>query len=217
MDRVPFSVYDIFGYLAAGFLFLVGVDYIMDTGWVIRNDLRLAPGILWTGAAFIIGQVLATPSSSLIEGWLLGCVLGRPSTNLFATGRPDDWRVTVLPGYYRPLSPKTQERVRRRTREAGVEDVGEDLFQLAFGAVKSQSETMARLETFVTRYGFCRNIAFTALLGIPLIPVLCAVSGNWDRLWTLLVAVVVAIGMLYRYLKFHRQYSYEVFVTYGAG
>ena len=216
MERVPFSIYDVFGYLASGFLLLVGVDYVLDTGWLIRPSLGLAPGLLWTGAAFVIGQVLATPSSTLLEGWLVGSVLGRPSINLFSKDRPGGWRSRLFPGYYCPLAAKTQERVRRRAREAGVEETGEELFQLAFGAVKGRETTMARLETFVTRYGFCRNVAFTALIGVPAIPLLCAVSGHWDQLWTLPVSLALAVGILYRYLKFHRQYSFEVFVTYAA-
>lgn len=38
--------------------------------------------------------------------------------------------------------------------------------------------------------------------------------GGLYRVWWALIALTAGVGMLYRYLKFHRLYSVEVFVGY---
>ena len=59
MNRIPFSVYDFFGYLASGFLLIVAVDYVIGEQWVLREDLSVVLGLFWIVVAYIIGQIIA--------------------------------------------------------------------------------------------------------------------------------------------------------------
>jgi hypothetical protein len=73
---------------------------------------------------------------------------------------------------------------------------------------------MAKLNSFLNKYGFARNLAFTSLgVGAAL---LCKGTAASDVLMKKYGIIALAAGVLlfYRYLKFFRQYSYEMFNTY---
>ena len=92
---------------------------------------------------------------------------------------------------------------------------GEGLFLHAYSIVGSNERVQSRLDSFLNQYGFARNVgfafiasAFTLLVAHfyrhpPVLlrwPSLCAFAG---------------VSLFYRYLKFFRQYSYEVFLRYA--
>lgn len=215
MDKLPFSVYDFFGYLASGFLLLMTVDYMAAGEWIMREHQNMVLAIFWIILSYITGQILAGPSAWLLERNIVGKWLKRPNVNLFQD-QPSSWWVRFFPGYFTPLPKTTRERVMEKAREAGVTETGEGLFVLAFGKVKMDKEAMARLNTFLNLYGFCRNIAFTSALCCVVILVGSWETGLSGHLTWILVALGCALGMFYRYLKFFRQYSYELFITYAA-
>jgi hypothetical protein len=78
------------------------------------------------------------------------------------------------------------------------------------------------MESFLKLYGFCRNIALVGLAAAALL----IADAVWrlshaapaveilDRLCWALIALIGGVAMLYRYLKFHRLYSVEVFTGY---
>jgi len=75
---------------------------------------------------------------------------------------------------------------------------------------------MTRLDSFINKYGFARNLAFTSLLVGAALLVKSSMRSNPDLVrygWT---ALVVGVLLFYRYLKFFRQYSYELFNTYSG-
>jgi hypothetical protein len=79
------------------------------------------------------------------------------------------------------------------------------------------------MDSFLKLYGFCRNMAFVALCGFGLLTTLALLEWHRGgdlslintRLQWALVAFLLGLGMLHRYLKFHRLYSIEVFVAYA--
>jgi hypothetical protein len=42
MNKIPFSVYDFFGYLAPGFLILAAADFARGGGWLFRDNTGFA-------------------------------------------------------------------------------------------------------------------------------------------------------------------------------
>lgn len=201
MLKIPFSVYDFFGYLASGFLVCVGADYIVGKHWLLRDDVPLAEAAFWVVAAYIAGHIIATPASWLYERILVGKVLGRPNANLMA--RNSSWWRCVFPGYFTPLPEQLQERIREKAGNLH----GETLFHHVRTKAKADKPTWDRTEVFLHLYGFCRNVSFSLLvIGVAL---LATSHGK-----VAVIAFVAALGMLYRYLKFHRQYSYELLTAY---
>jgi len=78
------------------------------------------------------------------------------------------------------------------------------------------------MESFLRLYSFCRNVAFVGLA----VAALLLAHAVWllsrgapgsevlDRLWWVVIALLIGVAMLYRYLKFHRLYGVEVFTGY---
>jgi hypothetical protein len=215
MNGIPFSVYDFFEYLASGFLLIVALDYSRSQQWVLRDDLSVVWGLFWVIIAYITGQILAGPSAWLLERIIVGRWLMRPSTNLFRDP-PNKWWARLFPGYFTPFPQAIRNKVQDKAKANGISEIGEALFINAFGQVKTDERVMARLTAFASLYGFCRNVSVACLLAASIIGIGSWQTGAMHKLSWALVALVGSIGMFYRYLKFFRQYSYELFITYAT-
>jgi hypothetical protein len=218
MDKLPFTVYDFFGYLSAGFVLLVGLAAAFTGSEAWQHTPGVGVALLLVVLAYTAGHVIANISGYLIEGTLVRRILGAPNKVLFAESRPR-W-ARLLPGYYRPLPLEQRERVLARAAQAGITEPGEGLFYHCFGAAKGNVVTQARLENFLNLYGFCRNMAIStlivaaALLGGTILGT--AKTGTLVAPgWWAAAALAASVGLLYRYLKFFRHYSVEVYVSYA--
>lgn len=230
MDKLArFSDYDVFAYIASGLAALVVWDIVFSTQFVLGAEWTAASGTLTVAGAYIAGQILAAPSGWLIERQFVHRLLFRPSSILMS-GRKLGWRRflqrTLLQDYYAPLDSGLQRKVRERAiADRGAEPIGEALFWCAFPVAKKDMNAYARLDGFLKLYGFCRNMAFVGLVGACFIAADAALEwydwGWTDRVirqfgWAVL-ALLIGLGMLHRYLKFFRLYSVEVFVAYSEG
>lgn len=228
MDKLArFSDYDIFAYIASGLSAFVVWDIVFSTHYVLGAEWTVASGSLTIAAAYIIGQILAAPSGWLIERQFVHHVLFRPSIILMAS-REIGWRVflkkTLLQDYYNPLDAGLRRKVGlRATADRGGEIAGETVFWCAFPVAKKEASANARMDGFLKLYGFCRNMAFIGLAGACFIA--SDATTEWARLgwsdhigqqfrWALL-ALLIGLGMLHRYLKFFRLYNVEIFVAYS--
>jgi hypothetical protein len=77
-----FSDYDVFGYVASGLAALAFWDLAFGTSYVVGAQWTVASGALTIGGAYMLGQILASPSSWLIERRFVRKVLGSPSVIL---------------------------------------------------------------------------------------------------------------------------------------
>ena len=68
MNRIPFSVYDFFGYLASGFVLLATYDYVLGSRWLMADTLPPGLAILLVLLAYVIGSgaALRTRSPTLL-------------------------------------------------------------------------------------------------------------------------------------------------------
>lgn len=228
MDKLArFSDHDVFAYVASGLAAFVVVDLVYSTRYILGAEWTVASGALTIGAAYIAGQILAAPSSWLIERQFVHHVLFRPALILM-NGRVLGWRTflkrTVLLDYYTPLAPGLQRKVRERAAsDCGAEVAGEDLFWCAFPLAKKDANAYARMDGFLKLCGFCRNMAFVGLAGACFIAANAVFEWAWlawsdhvaQQLRWALLAMLIGLGMLHRYLKFFRLYNVEVFVAYS--
>jgi len=227
MDKLlRFSDYDVFAYLASGLAVLAGWDLLFSTGHVIGAQWSASSGTITIVAAYVIGQIIASPAAWLIERQLVGRALGNPTAVLMRTEPLSEWRKwashLVLAGYYGPLEASLAERLRAFMTNKGISS-SEGLFWQAYSAAKSSPSTMARMDAFLRLYGFCRNMAFVALgtgIGLAIKLALLWRSTGWDDETAVLAvyscaSLFVAGGMLHRYLKFYRLFSVEVLVTFA--
>ena len=164
------------------------------------------------------GQLVATPAKALLEDGLVEKILKRPSVNLFLEQKPRI-RGLMFPGFYAPLPSETRKRILNKAKTVGINTTGEDLFlHVRFEPVTLENaKLMERLSSFLNLYGFNRNLSFVAMLvGVGLLVAARYLPGQDAATWKYGLSLVVAgILLLYRYLKFFRQYSYELFNTYA--
>lgn len=229
LASIPFTVYDIFAELAPGFIIIAVIDYVGKFGWILRSDLSTWQAVLWIGAAYVVGNVLSNITGWLYESWFIK-LLGRsekllmtPAVAVGTPGSADNTANTqlklslprIFPGYFHPLPVGTQQAVLRRYAMA-PDDEWRAVFLAALGAVKTIESVAARLNIFITNYGFARNTSFACLIAAVVLLVVGTHTQGWAALWWAIASLAASVGLLYRYLKFYRQYTYEVFVSYAA-
>jgi hypothetical protein len=225
MDKIPFSLYDFFGYLAPGFLILVAADYAATGGTHIYPAPGPVMAIFWTLTAYVAGHVIANISGLLFEGFLVKKVLRTPEENLLQSSEDNAARhkrtvaEILFPGYYEPLPRGLAARVRRQAERRGATD-SRSTFSHCRAAVRKDPAVRATLDTFLNLYGFCRNVSMSSLLATGLLTWGLirrhSEQGGWSTeilLW-IIAATATSVGMLYRYLKFFKKYTKEVLVSY---
>lgn len=212
MDKIPFTDYDFWAYLSAGFFLLVVIDLIIGSGLAGRESWTVIQGLVVVSGAYVVGQLVASGSSLTLERGLVGKVLGYPRDVIFGRATAWDWLKTILPSYFHPLPAETQ----KAAIDKGAGTTGEALFWRAYEHARSTPAVMDRLTTFLNLYGFCRNIAFVAFVDAALLYGWhCWGNGPPSARYWAVAAVALGAGMVLRYLKFFRLYAVEMFTAYA--
>ena len=215
MSKIPFTVYDFFAYLSSGSVIVAAVDSTFGYHWLLRGDRDPAVTVLLVFLAYVTGHLVAHLSSFILEHVFVDKVLKRPARTLMGETPPRiaGW---LFPGYYKTLPAATQERIQKGGQaRGGAGSTGEALFLHAYAVVTRSGQAQERLDQFRNLYGFARNMTFAFLAAAVIL-----VLGTWVKgspasyIWGVL-SVGFGIGMLYRYLKFFRQFSYQLFITYA--
>lgn len=226
MEKLPFNIYDFFAYLASGCIVLAAVDFAFDLGWSAKKEIGALLGVFAVVVAYVVGHVNASLSGFFIQTLIVKKLLHDPIVILFEdypleSGANRIHRL-IFSGFYRPLTSTTRLRVLEKSeKKLGRVVTGSGLFFHCHPIVKQNDAVSKRLETFLYLYGFCRNVCMACLLAVPIL--LIGSLHEWrthavvasSKLWWALAAAICAVGMFYRYLKFFRLYSYEVFVNYA--
>jgi hypothetical protein len=214
MKNIPFTVYDFFAYLSSGSVIVAAIDYLYGYQWLMQDEISTPLALLLIFLSYVTGHVVAHASSLLLENLFVDRILRRPSLTLMGDTSRRRLRF-FFPGYYRALPKETQERVRAQARQRAFSGSGEALFMHIYGVVVQDESIRKRLDEFRNLYGFSRNLAF-AFLAVAL---MFGLGTHWSdkppSLWWSVIAVVIGLSMLYRYLKFFRQFSYLLFITYA--
>jgi hypothetical protein len=215
-QKIPFTSYDFWAYLSAGFVVLAAIDYVAGTHLLYRETWTVVQGVMALVSAYIVGQIVASMSSYTFEKVLVVRLLGAPRMVLFDRPRAWRWVRRMIPGYFEPLPPTTQTQILEKAAPAGATAPGEALYWCAFAYARATPSVMGRLENFLNLYGFARNVSLAAGFDAVLL--------YWHYLWNggdelalylARASFVVSVGMLLRYLKFFRQYALEVFTAYA--
>jgi hypothetical protein len=218
MDTLPFSVYDFFGYLAAGFVVVLAATAAFVGDGTIHSNPSVIEDALLIVLAYVAGQMISTISRTVLERGVLARALGSPSDRLFSES--DGWQTQLFPGYCEALPPEIQARVlNRASHQAGIDSPGRALFVHCHTRVRREPVIAARLETFLKLHAFCRNMTLAALIAALLLLVgELAGTAQTGRLapglW-IAIALLTACGMFYRWLRFYRHFAVEVFAGYA--
>jgi hypothetical protein len=215
MDKLPFDAYDFFGYLASGLVLIVGMQFVLGFPSVVGRDLQPVEYALLILAVYVFGQIIATPSKALLEDIIVTRGLGAPNVNLMRDqAHWAGW--IVFPNFCKPLPPPVRNRIESKIGDPAIS--GESLFlAIRFNPATLANEPLIkRLESFRDRYGFNRNLSFSCLVvGLALL-----IKGNIAMDAASLrygwATMALAVLLFYRYLKFYRQYTYELFNTFAG-
>ena len=217
MKGIPFTAYDVFAYLSSGFFVIGAADYAFPGKWLLDASLNTAHVFLWIVVAYVLGHAIAQVSATVLEKGLVKRGLGYPTTALFGTaGSALKW---LFPGYFEPLPGQIRDLVRKNAEtDAGITD-DSALFMYCDARGKKDEETAAVLTVFLSMYGFARNVCVAAAVAaVLLLAGAIAHHENWEtKAWLAGGAAVIAVFLLYRYLKFFRVYALEMFSAYAAG
>lgn len=217
LQQFPFDPYDFFGYLAAGLLLILGMDLVLGFPHIIGQDLKVLDMTALLLAVYVAGQLVATPAKALLEDLIVDKVLERPNVNLFHSRRRG-LRHVFFPGFYKPLPDAIRRRIIAKAEDENVKGLGEVLFLHVryHPQILSNEKLIAKLGSFIDKYGFARNLAFTSfIVGLALLGK-HRITHDPELIRYGFTALTAAILLFYRYLKFFRQYSYEMFNTYGG-
>jgi hypothetical protein len=221
--KIPFSAYDFFGYLASGFFLLVAIDYAFNGGRLLEEEHSVAYAIFWVAVAYVAGHVVAHLAGAVLEQGVVRKLLRSPEESLFDEQRPGGLLPRVFLGFYKPLPPETRRTVLQKAEKvAGIATPGRGLFFHCHPIVMREEVAQERLGAFLNLYGFCRNLAVTMILCVPIL-----IAGAYlvdspesalsrHRLLWAGAALVAAVFLFYRYLKFFRHYTVEVYRVYAA-
>jgi len=215
-NRIPFTSYDFWAYLSSGFLLLFIADYIAGTNLLARDSWTIVQGVVAVSTAYAVGQLVASGSALIFERILVGRLLGYPRDILFGRSKAGAWVRALLPMYFKALPSETKKAVLKKGAADKVKGSGEALFWAAYAHARTTPLVMTRLDNFLNLYGFCRNTAFVTLVGSAML----YWSYHWGNgpavnLYWSWVALAIAVGMTFRYLKFFSHFSLEVFTAYA--
>jgi hypothetical protein len=216
MNQLPFSVYDFFGYLASGAVVLAGCTAAFIGYGPFEKSPGLLIGFVLIITIYILGHIIANLAADLIERRLVRARLHSPTEILLGFYSPGGWETKLFPGYTNPLPSGVQDRV----KELAAPRTGESLFFHCHAVMKSDSVVQGRLGTFLNLYGFCRNMTLALLvvalsLGAGMILGTAETGPDAGPGWWLAAALIGALGMFYRYLKFYRQFGVELLTSYA--
>lgn len=224
-DWFPLAEYEFYAFVASGMLLIAALDYSFTGGTLInRTDWKLVDGVFWTVVAYLTGQVTAGPSASLIEHLLVRRCLSVPADiQLGLRDRTITERILAAcfaPREYAPLrEPLRLKALERAAQQLGVgqdQIDGEMVFQAAFHRARSVSDTVGRLNSFMNQYGMSRNICFVSLVAVGALTYRQLHTPTNQAAFVLVGAVVLAVGMFGRFLKFYSAYSCDVLRTYAT-
>lgn len=232
MDKIPFSVYDFFGYLAPGVLFLGSVDYfILDHQLIEYAKENLITAIVSLIIVYIIGHFISSASYWSFEKIIVGKCLKQPSETLFKESvitEKKTWKKLLLSfiknpkeflfsSYYIPFSQTVLKKINDKLgRIDDSTDIakGNAKFQLAFSKVKMHELSMVSLNNFLNLYGFARNISLVCIV-MAFILIYCSIfCGIITNLWWIVGYLVAGVMMFDRFLKFYRYYDRDLFLSY---
>ena len=221
----PFTSYDFYAYITTGMLALAAFDRVfMGSMLANEQDWSFVAIAFWTAIAYLTGQLLAIPSSAILEHVVARRILNPPASILLGLKNPRRREAVFTQAFgareFVPLSVASQRSILRKVSEKldiAVEEVdAESAFQCAFPIARSSVDSATRLDTFLNQYGMARNVSFASLIAAFLL-----LYHGWaetDHVSTNLgiAAVILSIGMFGHFVKFYAAYAREVLRTFDS-
>ena len=223
-DWFPLTSYEFYAYLTSGMVVLAAADRaFMASELAHQTDWKVVIIVFWAAIAYLIGHIVAIPSSAIFEHLIAKRVLRDPSAVILGLqrqrGREHFFGTVVGAREYEPFP--ADYRAGIVTKLARLLNVSESTieadaaFQCAFVHARSIPDSAARMDSFLNQYGLCRNVSFASLIATVFLTILaCRTSDRTDILLAV-GAAVLALGLFIRFIKFYAAYTREVFRAFN--
>lgn len=220
----PFTDYEFYAYLTAGMFLLLGLDLSITGGAImLRPNWPIVQIVMVVAAAYVAGQLIAGPSSTILEHFLARRVLHSPTVLLLGLAEPR-WieklfNALFIGRNYSSFPPAMRSKLLASAcKVRNVEKISnpEEVFNIAYPIARAVPDAVARMDQFLNLYGFCRNVAFVSLVNAICLLVRLTVQPLPYGWWMVIGALAVAIGMFGRFLKFYAAFAAEVLRTYDS-
>ena len=218
----PFTDYDFYAYLTAGLFLLLGLDLALTGGTLmLRPNWPVVQVVMLVAAAYVLGQLVAGPSSNLLEHLVARRLFRSPASLLLGLANPRFrerlFSAIFIGRNYGPLPNAMCKRILdAAAKTLGVPAItdAEQVFQVAFPAARSVADSAARMDQFRNLYGFCRNVSFVSIVVAIFLVLRTRLAPLPYSDWEAGAALVVGVGMFGRFLKFYADFAAEVLRTY---
>jgi hypothetical protein len=222
----PFTDYDFYAYLTAGMVLIAAIDYTFAGGVLVpRTEWTVVQIAFWTAIAYLVGQLIAAPSATLLEHGIARSLLYPPAEVILGL-KNRRWRERLMAWMfaereYGPLPAQIRDDIlivvaKSLNVDRSTITDPEIVFQVAYPVARKSADAVARMDQFRNLYGFSRNLSFVALIATILLVIRLANHGGNRTAWLLAGAAFLCIGMFGRFLKFYAAFSYEVLRTYHS-
>jgi hypothetical protein len=222
----PFTDYDFYAYLTAGMLLIAAVDYTYGSEELVsRTNWTVVQIAFWTAVAYLTGQLLAAPSAAVLEHLLARRIFTPPIVILLGL-RKRRWHERLLAALfagrdYAPLPLLIRERIFAKAAKAlecerDQLDNAEAVFQVAYPIARSSTDAAARMDQFRNLYGFSRNLSFVGMIAFLLLALRAHGLARPEATVLMIGALVLAIGMFGRFVKFYAAFGAEVLRSYNS-
>jgi hypothetical protein len=145
--------FDVFAYLMVGFTTIAICDLYLGNRILFRRELTVTVGTLVVIAAYVLGHVITTASTLLIELPVVDGWAGRPVINLLATKEAEEVHakpVRLLLGpYFDRLDDAAQAKINGKEPR---NDNKYELFWQAYDTVKADNHAFERIITFLRSF-----------------------------------------------------------------
>ena len=212
MDKIPFTIYDFFGYISTGIIWFITINYYFSLEYISTIPNELDKYILIVIAIYVLGHLSAQLSQWVLEDKILR-VIGKPTEILFDTIKS---KKKILKRYNESFKENLRNQIIEKYKnETKVPTIDSDMLKYCFHYVKEKSKnTNNRLLTFLSLYGFSRNMSFTLLLPIIAFTIKGIKSFEPMYFFYSFCMLILSYLLFLRFLKFYKLYAIEIFLTY---
>jgi len=220
MDKLPFSLYDIVGYLASGVLLMATWAVVFLPNNAGDIEVSASWSIVLILVAYVIGHSIST-----VGDWVLGLftrlVLKGPEVWLLKEKTP--WKWIAGTDYFRPMRDSSLERLESliaQNAKSKAKLRSYDKFLHCYYTMIMNASARERLYTFLALYGFCRNASIALIASAIILKYGEKALGRefiWEYIDTNFLtysALICSALLFFRYLKFYRHYTTQVFMLY---
>lgn len=219
-DWFPLTSYDFYAYLTAGMVVLAAFDRaFMGSFLASGTEWGIVNGVFWAAIAYLIGHIVAMPSSAILEHWLAKRVLLDPSALILGLEkqrfREHCFGTVVGAREYEPFPTDYSKAIIAKLCESL--NVKEDqvkpeaAYSHAFPRARSIADSAARMDDFRNLYGMCRNVSFASFLAALFLASFAVRTGQRIDILLAIGAAVFSLGLFMRFIKFYAAYTREVF------